>query len=160
MLNQYNFANQLKELRQEKSISQNQIANQLNIAVSTYANWEQGRTEPNIMYIKQIASCFNVSTDFLLGLSDDFGNVINNTLNETENYLVNQLRQLNIEKKQELISYANYLINKDSKQINSKNIVDISDLSDLEKAEVIGFINGLKKQSFTSQGKIVNKDIK
>mgnify|MGYP002508484328 CR=1 FL=1 len=60
MLNQYNFANQLKELRQEKSISQNQIANQLNIAVSTYANWEQGRTEPNIMYIKQIASCFNV----------------------------------------------------------------------------------------------------
>ena len=30
MLNQYNFANQLKELRQEKSISQNQIANQLN----------------------------------------------------------------------------------------------------------------------------------
>ncbi len=160
MLNQYNFANQLKELRQEKSISQNQIANQLNIAVSTYANWEQGRTEPNIMYIKQIASCFNVSTDFLLGLSDDFGNVINNTLNETENYLVNQLRQLNIEKKQELISYANYLINKDSKQINSKNIVDISDLSDLEKAEVIGFINGFKKQSFTSQGKIVNKDIK
>lgn len=160
MLNQYNFANQLKELRQEKSISQNQIANQLNIAVSTYANWEQGRTEPNIMYIKQIACCFNVSTDFLLGLSDDFGNVINNTLNETENYLVNQLRQLNIEKKQELISYANYLINKDSKQINSKNIVDISDLSDLEKAEVIGFINGFKKQSFTSQGKIVNKDIK
>ena len=160
MLNQYNFANQLKELRQEKSISQNQIANQLNIAVSTYANWEQGRTEPNIMYIKQIASCFNVSTDFLLGLSDDFGNVINNTLNETENYLVNQLRQLNIEKKQELISYANYLINKDSKQINSKNIVDISDLSDLEKAEVIGFINGFKKQSFTSQVKIVNKDIK
>ena len=112
------------------------------------------------MYIKQIASCFNVSTDFLLGLSDDFGNVINNTLNETENYLVNQLRQLNIEKKQELISYANYLINKDSNQINSKNIVDISDLSDLEKAEVIGFINGFKKQSFTSQGKIVNKDIK
>ena len=80
-------------------------------------------------------------------------------MNNDENYLINILRQLNNEKKQELISYANYLVNKDSKQINSKNTIDISDLSDIERAEVLGFISGFKKESFTHNHNI-NKSIK
>ncbi len=57
---------------------------------------------------------------------------------------------MNSEKKQELVSYANYLANKDNYKItNSQNIVDISDLSDIERAEVVGFINGFRKELFS-----------
>jgi len=149
-----NFSENLKNLLKNNNISQYELSKILNNSQQSISRYVNGVTEPDIHNLIQIANYFNVTTDYLLGLSDDLGNVVNNNLTETENYLINQLRQLNSEKKQELISYANYLVNKDNKQINSKNIVDISELSDLEKAEVIGFINGFKKQSFTSQNKI------
>ena len=152
------FSKNLKNLLKNNNVSQYELSKILHNSQQSISRYVNGVTEPDIYNLIQIANYFNVSTDYLLGLSNDY-NVINNKLSETENYLIGQLRQLNSEKKQELISYANYLANKDNKQINSKNIVDISDLSDLEKAEVIGFINGFKKESFTHNHNI-NKSIK
>lgn len=145
----------IKEIRKETNYTQKDLANFLNKSITTICDWERGRTEPSTDDLIQLAKFFKCSVDYLLGIENEEGALIINTnLNNDENYLIGQIRQLNSEKKQELISYANYLVNKDNKQINSKNIVDISELSDLEKAEVIGFINGFKKQSFTSQNKI------
>ncbi len=156
-----NFSQRLRELRQANDTSQKKLAELIECSQSIICDYENEKSEPSLLMLAKLSKCFKVSIDYLVGnSSDDNLIVVNNNLSETENYLVQQLRLMNSEKKQELISYANYLANKDNKQINSKNIVDISDLSDLEKAEVIGFINGFKKQSFTSQGKIVNKDIK
>ena len=147
----------IKEIRKEKNYTQKDLANFLNKSITTICDWERGRTEPSTDDLIQLAKIFKCSVDYLLGIENEEGALIINTnLNNDENYLINILRQLNNEKKQELISYANYLINKDIKKSNSKNMVDISDLSDLEKAEVIGFINGFKKQSFTNQNKRIN----
>ena len=44
------FSARLKEIRAERQLSQKAIADKLGCAVSTYANWEQGRTEPSIYY--------------------------------------------------------------------------------------------------------------
>lgn len=141
------FSENLKNLLKNNNVSQYELSKILHNSQQSISRYVNGVTEPDIYNLIQIANYFNVSTDYLLGLSNDY-NVINNNLSETENYLIGHLRQLNSEKKQELINYANYLVNKDSKQNNSKNIVDLSELSDLEKAEVIGFINGFKKQAF------------
>ena len=147
----------IKEIRKEKNYTQKDLANFLNKSITTICDWERGRTEPSTDDLIQLAKIFKCSVDYLLGIENEEGALIINTnLNNDENYLINILRQLNNEKKQELISYANYLINKDIKKSNSKNMVDISDLADLEKAEVIGFINGFKKQSFTNQNKRIN----
>lgn len=54
------FCKRLKELREEKKYSQKTVAHKLGCPVSTYANWEQGRTEPsiydlyNIMWVYEI----------------------------------------------------------------------------------------------------------
>ncbi len=48
------FGNRLKTLRNEKGLSQKQVSDGLGVAVSTYANWEQGRREPNIYDIYNI----------------------------------------------------------------------------------------------------------
>ncbi len=154
------FSYRLRELRQTNDISQKKLAELIECSQSIICDYENGKSEPSLLMLTKLSRCFKVSIDYLVGnSSEDNLIVMNDNLNETENYLIGQLRQLNSEKKQELISYANYLVNKDSKQINSKNIVDISDLSDLEKAEVIGFINGFKKESFTHNHNI-NKNIK
>ncbi len=147
----------IKEIRKETNYTQKDLANFLNKSITTICDWERGRTEPSTDDLIQLAKFFKCSVDYLLGIENEEGIVvIKNELNEDENYFIDLIRRLNSEKKQELISYANYLANKDKKQINSQNMLDISDLSDLEKAEVIGFINGFKKQSFTNQNKITN----
>ncbi len=69
------FISKLKELREEKGIQQKELAEILNVSKSTVSGWEVGRNEPNQEMLIKIATCFDVTTDFLLGKEDDFGNV-------------------------------------------------------------------------------------
>lgn len=47
-------------------MTQKQVASELHVVESFYANWEQGRTEPNIAMLRKLANLFNVSIDELL----------------------------------------------------------------------------------------------
>lgn len=62
------FRERLKDLRQEKQLSQKSVANKLGVAVSTYANWEQGRTEPSIYDIYNLLWVFEIEANDLFGL--------------------------------------------------------------------------------------------
>ncbi len=64
------FCENLKALRKDSGKTQKQIADKLNVVESCYANWEQGRTEPNIESIKKLCAIFKVSADELLGLKE------------------------------------------------------------------------------------------
>ena len=59
------FAEKLKDLRDEKKLSQKNVANQLGVAVSTYANWEQGRREPSIYDILNLTWVFEIEANEL-----------------------------------------------------------------------------------------------
>ncbi|MBR2480319.1 MAG: helix-turn-helix transcriptional regulator [Clostridia bacterium] len=61
------LAKNLKQIRLEKNLSQKDVSNALNIAVSTYANWEQGRRDPSLEDLVKITNYLEVSSDFLLG---------------------------------------------------------------------------------------------
>lgn len=61
----------LKELRKERGLLQKDIANYLQIAVSTYSYWEQGTYEPDNQSLNKLAEYFDVSVDYLLGRTDD-----------------------------------------------------------------------------------------
>ncbi len=62
-----NFKDILKELRISEGLTQNDMASFLQVADTTYASYEQGRSEPNIETIIKLARFFKVSTDYLLG---------------------------------------------------------------------------------------------
>lgn len=64
-----NFAERVKILRTEKSLSQKKLADNFNLDATTVAKWELG-SFPNENTIKGLCEYFNVSTDYLLGLSD------------------------------------------------------------------------------------------
>ncbi|MBS6503322.1 MAG: helix-turn-helix transcriptional regulator [Clostridium sp.] len=59
----------LKELRKEKKLTQEQLAKKLNVKQSTIASIEIGRREPSNELMIDIANFFNVSLDYLNGLT-------------------------------------------------------------------------------------------
>ena len=65
------FCKRIKELRIENHFTQKQLAERLNTTNSAVCDWEKGRTEPDLQMLTDIAALFDVSVDYLLGLSDD-----------------------------------------------------------------------------------------
>ncbi len=64
------FSNVLKELREEKKLSQIQFAKEFNVSQTTISGWETGYREPDFNTLIEIAKYFGVTTDYLLGLED------------------------------------------------------------------------------------------
>ena len=64
------FVERLKLLRKFAKISQLELAKELNVAQSTVGMWETGKREPDFETLCKIAIYFDVTSDFLLGLSD------------------------------------------------------------------------------------------
>lgn len=61
------FPSKLKKARQDTGFTQIEIEKELNIPRSTLANWEIGRTQPDIESLGILADFYGVSTDWLLG---------------------------------------------------------------------------------------------
>lgn len=57
----------LRLLREEKGLTQKDAASALNVAVSTYNQWETGKREPDCEMLQRIADYFSVSMDCLFG---------------------------------------------------------------------------------------------
>jgi len=64
------FGKILKQLRQERNLSQRKLAEELGFSNQTVSFWEIGRREPDLDTLTKIADYFEVSTDFLLGRKD------------------------------------------------------------------------------------------
>ena len=60
----------LKLLRNEAGIGQNKLAKDLQVSNASISYWETGKQEPTAEAICKIAQYFNVSADYLLGLTD------------------------------------------------------------------------------------------
>ena len=66
------FGQKLKELRKEKGLSQKALAEQLGCNQSMICFWERGINEPTENAIRKTALFFEVSADYLLGLTDEY----------------------------------------------------------------------------------------
>lgn len=60
----------IKELRLERQISQKKLAQAIGVDKRAIIFWEQGVNEPKASYIKKLAEYFEVSADYLLGITD------------------------------------------------------------------------------------------
>ncbi len=64
------FAKRLKELRTQRNLSQMQLGLETGISQSSIGAWEIALSVPNAKAIIALAKYFDVSSDYLLGLSD------------------------------------------------------------------------------------------
>lgn len=62
----------LKDLRKEKELTLKQVAVGLSIPLQTYAAYEHGTREPSIAMIFAICKFFDITSDYLIGLSDSY----------------------------------------------------------------------------------------
>lgn len=69
------FAVRLRTIRKRRKLTQRDLASKLNISQSTIALYETGARKPDPDTINKIADFFDVSTDYLLGRSDDTVNI-------------------------------------------------------------------------------------
>ena len=65
-----NFNTRLKELRLSKGLSQKELADKLNVGRTTVCEYERGKIVPKQEGLLKLASFFNVSIDYLTGVSN------------------------------------------------------------------------------------------
>ncbi|MBZ0312443.1 helix-turn-helix domain-containing protein [Clostridium butyricum] len=65
------FGDRLKSLRTENNLTQEELANHFFLNKSSISKYEKNLQLPENQLLKQIAKYFDVSTDYLLGISDD-----------------------------------------------------------------------------------------
>ena len=91
-------ADRIKDLREQKNMTQAELAKQLEITRSSVNAWEMGISVPSTQYIVEISSLFKVSSDYLLGI-DNYKTLDISGLDEKDvqlvYHIVNHLRDKN-----------------------------------------------------------------
>lgn len=72
------FKERLKELRKINRITQKELAEHLGFTHVAVTKWENGQREPDFSTVVKLAQFFNVSTDYLLGKTDEPSTIIAN----------------------------------------------------------------------------------
>jgi HTH-type transcriptional regulator, competence development regulator len=65
------FPKRLKALRLQKKLTHQDMADFLGITRQGYSKYENGQSQPDIETINKLAEFFNVTTDYLLGRTDN-----------------------------------------------------------------------------------------
>ncbi len=66
-----NFSKRLKELRINEELTQKELAEALNVSTVSISSYETGAKTPSFDMVLNIAKKFNVSIDWLCGLSNN-----------------------------------------------------------------------------------------
>ncbi|MDT2749604.1 helix-turn-helix transcriptional regulator [Streptococcus parauberis] len=67
----FKFQERLKLLRKDNHLTQKELGLLVGVKQNTYTNWERGTREPDLLTVIKFSEIFNVSTDYLLGVSDE-----------------------------------------------------------------------------------------
>ena len=62
-----NIGENIKKLRYKKQVTQEQLADFLNISNVAVSKWERGETYPDISFLPILAKYFDVTIDTLIG---------------------------------------------------------------------------------------------
>jgi transcriptional regulator with XRE-family HTH domain len=106
----------LRALREEQGRTQTQMAELFKVSRQVYANYENEINQPSLQTLIIMADYFECSLDYLLGRSDDFGNVTvlpdyshRENFSAEERTLFKTFRELSEEDKKTLLEYADFL---------------------------------------------------
>lgn len=104
----------LRKLREEKSISQVRLSVEIGVAQETISAYERGRAVPTCENLLKIAKFLNTSTDYLLGLTNiklPYNKITLDKLSDEEFGIITQYRNLSGIQKSRLCGYLDALSN-------------------------------------------------
>ena len=106
----------IRELRREMDCTQNKLADVLGVTQDSISLWENDKRIPDTHYIVEMAKFFDVTTDYLLGLTDEyksvrFGAEVNQAryLAPAEEMLLQKYREMSAKEKALLSQYIELL---------------------------------------------------
>ncbi|MFI3228782.1 MAG: helix-turn-helix transcriptional regulator [Bacillota bacterium] len=116
--------NRIKELREEKGLYQQDLAQMLNLKQATVSSWELGKSEPNFATLIELSRLFECKIDYIIGNENDIGNIEYTKSTTTEqdlilailhndkqyNTLIKNFAKLSYKKKNEVIDFVKTLI--------------------------------------------------
>lgn len=103
------IGDRFKSLRLANGLTQAQLANEIGIPRTTYANYESNKREPTLSALKQIAIALNVDIDYLLDSSYNKVVDLDNIEKEEEIEIVDAFNALNYKGQIALKKYLEFL---------------------------------------------------
>ena len=97
--------NKIRELREEKSMTQIRLSIELNVSQETVSAYEIGRHYPSVKSLMCMAELFNASMDYILGISPVRNAVLEKGLPDDEVKLIQLYRKISKLKKEKVYSY-------------------------------------------------------
>ncbi len=64
------FSDRIIQLKKERKLLQKNIASSVGLSLRAYQYYEKGQKEPTLSVLLRLADYFDVSLDYLVGLSD------------------------------------------------------------------------------------------
>lgn len=111
-----NFNTRLKQLRQKHKLTQSELANILSLKPTAISNYESKRNEPSFDKLIALSKYFDVSCDYLLGITDTYLPVGGEVLDKDIVEFFNLYQQLDETSVKEVRNFVNYLIYKQEKK--------------------------------------------
>ena len=108
------FSIRLKELRCDNDMSQTKLAEKLNLKASAISKYEKGLTQPSIETLEKLAKIYNVTIDYLVGISDIKNPQDKSKITPVEAEFVVKLRKLKFENRIRIDERMNTMIENQS----------------------------------------------
>jgi transcriptional regulator with XRE-family HTH domain len=103
----------LRQLRKEAKLTQGELAEKLNIPLTTYANWEQGTRQPGYDILLSLANIYSCSVDFILGRTSNPSETLKSPNADEALVILSNDAKIPVEKLKELVDYLKYQNKKD-----------------------------------------------
>lgn len=100
----------IRELRKRKGLTQQGFAMVINVSQAMVSKYERGEIAPDLQTLKNIADYFNVSTDYLLEISNSKLNVSSSDLTDAEKELLHSFKRLDRTQKEKVQAYIRGLL--------------------------------------------------
>jgi transcriptional regulator with XRE-family HTH domain len=107
-----NFNTRLRQLRLKYKLTQSDLADILGLKPTAISNYESNRNEPSFDKLITLSEYFEVSCDYLLGISDSYLPVGGEVLDKDIVELFDMYQQMDQEYVDELMKYIKYLLYK------------------------------------------------
>ncbi len=121
-----NFKDRLKSLREEKGLTQEELGLLLKQTKSNISKYENGRLQPNMKTVNILSTYFDVSTDYLLGNTDErlpvdkikeaFGEYIVQKNNKFIDLLMKKVPELSEDEQESLLEHLEFALKLIEKQ--------------------------------------------
>ena len=101
--------NRIRLLREEKKLTQKQLADFLHTNYQTISDYERGKYYPSIDVLKILAHYFNTSIDYILGITDvrdPYMSAKEQLLTPKEIELIQNYRGLDLKAQEKLLGIA------------------------------------------------------